>query len=179
MLVLIEGCIKKDRNCQRLLYTHFFSFGMNISLRYSNTREEAVEILNDAFLKVFNKISAYKTENSFNGWFRRIIINTAFDYYRKNKKYYNQLSIEDCTASYNDVMDEMNYQDIVNLVFKLSPAYRTIFNLYVIDGYSHKEIAEMMDISVGASKSGLSRARTNLQKLLKELYNIDYERNAG
>ena len=177
--LLIEGCIRKDRNCQRLLYTHFYSFGMGISLRYSNTKEEAGEIFNDSFLKVFNKIASYKIENSFNGWLRRIIINTALDYYRKNKKYYNQLSIEDYTLSYNDVLDDINYEEIAKLIQKLSPAYKTIFNLYVIDGYSHKEIAEIMDISIGASKSGLSRARINLQKMLKEIYNIDYERNAG
>jgi RNA polymerase sigma factor (sigma-70 family) len=176
---LIDGCIKKDRNCQRLLYTHFFSLSMSIALRYSSSKEEAGEIVNDSFLKIFNKLSTYNIENSFNGWLRRIIINTALDYYRKNKKHNNHLALEEAAVSYNNVLDEIQYEDISKLIQALSPAYRTIFNLYVIDGYSHKEIAEIMDISIGASKSGLSRARVNLQKMLKENYNIDYERNAG
>ncbi|HSY60245.1 MAG TPA: sigma-70 family RNA polymerase sigma factor [Cytophaga sp.] len=176
---LLDGCIKKDRNSQRLLYTQFFSLGMSIALRYSNSKEEAGEILNDAFLKIFNKLSTYTIENSFNGWLRRIVINTAVDYYRKNKKHNNHLPLEDAAVSYNNVLDEMQYEDLAKLVQALSPAYRTIFNLYVVDGYSHKEIAEIMNITTGASKSGLSRARLNLQHMLKKNYNIDYERNAG
>ncbi len=152
---------------------------MSIALRYSNSKEEATEIINDAFLKIFNKLDTYTIENSFNGWLRRVVINTALDYYRKNKKHYNHLSLEHDTASHNDVVDQMNYEDISKLVMNLSPVYRTIFNLYVIDGYSHKEIAEIMNISEGTSKSGLSRARVSLQKMLKEIYNIDYDRNAG
>lgn len=89
------------------------------------------------------------------------------------------MPLEDAAVSYNNVLDEMQYEDLAKLVQALSPAYRTIFNLYVVDGYSHKEIAEIMNISTGASKSGLSRARLNLQHMLKKNYNIDYERNAG
>ncbi|MDB5273958.1 MAG: polymerase sigma 70 [Chitinophagaceae bacterium] len=152
---------------------------MNIALRYSNSKDEANEILNDAFLKIFKKISTCKIENSFNGWIRRIIINTALDFYRRNKKHYHHLLLEDDMVSHNNVIDDISYEDISKLINLLSPAYKTIFNLYVIDGYTHKEIAEIMDISIGSSKSGLSRARVNLQKMLKEIYDIDYERNAG
>jgi RNA polymerase sigma factor (sigma-70 family) len=152
---------------------------MSIALRYSNSREDATEIINDAFLKIFNKLDTYALDNSFNGWLRRIVINTALDHYRKNKKHYNHLSLEHDTVSHNDVVDQIDYEDISKLIMNLSLVYRTIFNLYVMDGYSHKEISEIMNISVGTSKSGLSRARVSLQKMLKGIYNIDYDRNAG
>jgi len=178
LTVLIKGCLKKDRNSQRLLYTQYFSLGMSIALRYSNSREEATEILNDSFIKVFNKLSTYQIEKSFNGWLRRIIINTALDAYRKNKKHYHHVPVEEAIVSYEENLDDIKYDDLILLIQKLSPTYKTIFNLYIIDGHSHEEIAEMLDISVGASKSGLSRARENLRKMLKKEYNISYARNS-
>ena len=176
LLLLIKGCINKDRNSQRLLYTQFYSLGMAIALRYSNSKEEATEILNDSFLKAFNKIASYSIEKSFSGWLRRIIINTALDHYRKNKKHYYHYPLRDDVQSYNSNLEEVQYEEIWKLIQLLSPAYKAIFNLYVIDGYSHEEIAEMLDISVGASKSSLSRARANLKKMLKDIYKIDYAR---
>ena len=178
LIVLINGCLEKDRNSQRLLYNHYFSLGMSIALRYSNSREEAIEILNDSFIKVFNKLSTYNIEKSFNGWLRRIVINTALDSYRKNKKHYHHFQLEDNLVTYQENFEEIKYDEILKLVQQLSPTYKAIFNLYVIDGHSHEEIAEMMEISVGASKSGLSRARANLRKLLKRVYQIDYARSS-
>ena len=178
LAALIKGCLEKDRNSQRLLYTKYFNLGMSIALRYSNSREEAIEILNDSFIKVFNKISTYQIEKSFNGWLRRIIINTALDAYRKNKKHYHHAPIEEHIVSYQENFDDIKYDELLKLIQQLSPTYKAIFNLYVIDGHSHEEIAEMLEISVGASKSGLSRARENLRKMLKKVYQIDYARNS-
>lgn len=180
LLVLIRGCIKKDRNSQKLLYTRFYSFGIGISLRYSNSKEEAIEILNDSFLKVFSKISSYNFDNSFNGWLRRTIINTALDHYRRNKKHYYLHPIEDEAENiHDDNLNIFHYEELIKIVQRLSPAYRTIFNLYVIEGYTHEEIAEMMHISIGSSKSGLSRARANLREMLKETYKEEYVRYSG
>lgn len=170
LAALIQACIKGDKSSQKALYKSFYGYAMSICMRYSMNREEAAEVMNDGFMKVFTKLTKYDTSRSFKGWLRKIMINTALDNYRHNLKHYYQQDIEtspDVSASGN-VLADMAYEDIVGLVQKLSPAYRTVFNLYVMDGYTHEEIAEMLSISVGTSKSNLSKARENLRSLLKK-----------
>lgn len=174
--VLIKNCQKKKAGSEKELYEHFFAYGMSIGLRYTSSYDEAIEVVNDSFMKVFRTIKNFKNEN-FKAWFRRIIINTAADSYRKNKKYdfiegYDEGHAEDIYAE-ELITAQLSYQDLLGLVQQLTPAYRTVFNLYAIDGYKHEEIAKTLNISVGASKSNLSRARQMLKGLIKKT--LDYE----
>ncbi|MFD2036899.1 RNA polymerase sigma factor [Belliella marina] len=168
---ILDGSIRKDRRSQEMLYRQFHGYGMSISLRYTSTREEAVEVLNDGFVKVFDNLQQFDREKPFKSWFRRILINTAINHTKKYGKFKNETDLEhltELTENGSNVLDDLSYQDTIKLIQSLSPAYRTIFNLYVIEGYSHDEIAETLQISVGASKSGLSRARENLRNLIKK-----------
>lgn len=176
LTALIEGCLKQERDSQKRLYQLFYGYAMSICLRYSRTKEEAVEILNDGFMKVFTKIDKYDPNRSFKGWIRRILINTAVDAYRQNHKHYfaEDISVLEHEVVVGNVLDQMSYEMLIQLIQELSPAYRTVFNLYVIDGYSHEEIAEQLHISVGTSKSNLSKARANLQGRLKKIIPDEY-----
>ena len=177
-MILIEGCKKKDRESQRMLYKHYFGYAMSICIRYARDKEEAQEILNDGFMKVFTKIHLYDTEKSFKGWLRRLLINTAIDHFRSNKKHYyhDELSPANDQAVEGDALDSMSHNDILALVQRLTPMYRTVFSLYVIDGFNHEEIADKLGISVGTSKSNLSKARANLKKMLMKMNKELYER---
>lgn len=166
---LIQGCIRSERDSQKALYKHFYSFAMAICLRYANNRLDAAGILNDGFFKAFTHISKYEADKAFMPWLGRIITNTAIDYYRTNLKFTDHLDISEHEniAQVSSVYDQLNYNDLLALVQKLSPAYRTVFNLYAIDGYTHEEIGEMLNISIGTSKSNLFKARQKLQEMLR------------
>lgn len=167
---LIGGLSKNDGKSQELLYKQFYSYGMSICLRYTSTREEAVEVLNDGFMKVFTKIDHYDENYAFKSWFRRILINTAINHNKKSINNQHHLGL-DQVVEVNDgggqALSELSYAELIQCVQSLSPSYRMVFNLYVIEGYTHEEIAEQLGISVGASKSNLSRARENLREILK------------
>jgi len=162
-----------------MLYRHHYAYAMSICLRYSQTKEEAREILNDGFMKVFSKIEQYNPETSFLGWLRRIMINTAIDHYRKEVKHYHQSSIENekPVANTTSVLDDLGHQELLQLVQQLSPAYRAVFNLYAIDGYNHKEIGQILGISEGTSKSNLSKAREVLRDKLQKIQNVVYAKS--
>ena len=180
MLLFLEGCKKHDRESQRMLYKHHYAYAMSICLRYAQTKEEAREILNDGFMKVFSKIAQYNPETSFQGWLRRIMINTARDHYRKELKHYHQSSVDDATQSLvvgASVFEELGHQDLMKLVQELSPAYRAVFNLYAIDGYNHKEIGQILGISEGTSKSNLMKAREVLKNKLQKNQNVGYAKS--
>jgi len=151
-----------------MLYKEFYSYGMAICRRYSLNDYDAADILNDGFMKVFTHIERYDPSKPFKSWIARIITNTAIDHYRMNLKF----SAHDDVDEYENigdaakVYDELAYKDLLVLVQGLSPAYRTVFNLYAIDGYSHDEIADLLKISVGTSKSNLFKARQKLQEKL-------------
>ncbi|MES2733241.1 MAG: RNA polymerase sigma factor [Bacteroidota bacterium] len=173
LLALIRGCEKEDRASQKMLYQQFYGYAMSVCIRYSKSRDEALEILNDGFLKIFTRIKKYDTERSFKGWVRKIMINTALDHYRKHLKYYETKVSDiqkapDIAETQAGILSQMAYEDLLALVQLLSPAYRTVFNLHAIDGYTHEEIAEMLEISIGTSKSNLSKARVNLQEMIKK-----------
>ena len=174
---IIQGCIKANRDSQKQLYKLYYGLAMSICMRYSTHYTEAEEIVNDGFLKIFKKIDAFEPsyqsyEASFVGWIKKIFIHTAIDNYRKNNKSYtipilddSHLEISENSAS---PIDNMSYKEIIELVQKLSPTYRTVFNLFVLDGYKHEEISKQLNISVGTSKSNLAKARINIQKMLKQ-----------
>ncbi|MEJ5993494.1 RNA polymerase sigma factor [Pedobacter sp. Du54] len=167
---LIEGCVKKDRKSQKELYKLYYGYALRICLRYAKNKDEAVEVVNDGFMKVFTHIARYHTNQSFNSWLSTIMINTAIDNYRKRIK---QLEMEELNEQHpvedrENILSNLNYEDLINLVQKLSYAYRTVFNLFAIDGYTHEEIASLLQISVGSSKSNLFKARENLKKMLIE-----------
>ena len=151
---------------------------MSVCLRYSDNYDDAVEILNDGFMKVFFKLEKYDFQRSFKGWLRRLMINTAIDHHRKNSKHKHFYDIElaDLQVSNDSLASRLNYDEIIRLVHLLPTAYRTVFCLYVIDGFKHEEIADKLGISVGASKSNLSRARKKLQSLLIQNYDHELQR---
>jgi len=149
----------------------FYAYGMSITLRYAESRDEAAEILNDAFMKVFTNIKDFNTDKPFKPWLRRIIINTAINHYHKNKQYREMDSVdiaEESLGKSEKIIPGISYEEIIEMVQQLSPAYRTVFNLFVIEGFKHREIAEMLDIAVGTSKSNLAKAKKNLQAILEK-----------
>lgn len=172
---LVEGCRKDNRASQKELYQHFFGFSMSICLRYTSNADEAQEILNDGFMKVFTKIDTYNAERPFIFWLRRIMINTSIDYYRKQPRNTYSIEIDEVrtlSSSQADAIEEINEKDLLKLVQSLPPAYRTVFNLYVLEGFKHEEIAKKLNIHVGTSKSNLAKARKHLQNKLKKLEKI-------
>lgn len=166
---LIEGCKRGDRRMQRELYERFASKMYGVCLRYAGNAEEAEDILQDGFIKVFNKIDSYRGEGSFEGWVRRIFVNTAIEHFRK--RIYLQPITEteenSIEGKYPSALDDMAEKDIIQVVQQLSPGYRTVFNMYVVEGYTHRQISEALGISEGTSKSQLSRAKQILQELVR------------
>ncbi|MHB1178845.1 MAG: RNA polymerase sigma factor [Daejeonella sp.] len=167
--VLINRCIRKDLNAQELFYRNFYGFAMGICLRYSSNRYDARTIVNDGFLKVFNNLCKFDTEKPFNPWLSRIMSNTAIDHYRSELKHMNLLEISDVDEVFESAAIEgkLHYEELIKLIQQLPPSYRTVFNLYAIDGFTHEEISKKLKISVGGSKSNLFKARKKLQELLK------------
>jgi RNA polymerase sigma factor (sigma-70 family) len=167
---LIEGCIRGDRKMQHELYERFAPKMYGVCLRYAANAEEAEDILQEGFIKVFRKIGSYRGEGSFEGWIRRIFVNTAIEQFRK-KTYLQPITEQEestIEGKYISVLDNLGEKDIIKLIQQLSPGYRTVFNMYVIEGFTHKQIAEALNISEGTSKSQLSRAKLILQDLVKK-----------
>ena len=169
---LIRACVHKERWAQQVLYEEFFSPLMAICLRYTKNEDEAMDLLHESFIKIFRSINKYKPGTSLGAWMRRITINTAIDQYRKNTR----RRTEDIDKAFDlrsqdaDPISQFTEKEILIAVQQLSPAYRTVFNLYVIEGYSHKEIAKQLQITESTSRSNLVKARLKLQKMVKEQY---------
>ncbi len=177
LLHIIQGCVKANRASQKELYQNYYGFSMSICMRYCASQDDAVEVVNDGFLKVFKNIASFlckhnNYEASFMAWVKTIMVHTAIDHFRKNKKRSLDIELDDEHFELNDTeqssIDRMSYKEIIELVQRLSPVYRAVFNLHVIDGYKHEEIAAQLNIAVGTSKSNLAKARINIQKMLKE-----------
>ncbi len=166
---LIEGCIRGDRKMQYELYQRFSPKMYGVCLRYAGKVEEAEDILQEGFIKVFNKISTFRGEGSFEGWVRRIFVNTAIEHFRKKTYLQPITDLEESMleGKYLSVLDSLAEKDIIQLVQQLSPGYRTVFNMYVIEGYTHRQIGDALNISEGTSKSQLSRAKMILQDLVQ------------
>ncbi len=169
---LIKACKKNRPDAQRKLYDKLSGKMFGVCLQYAKDYTEAEDILQDGFIKMFTKIDQYDFKGSFEGWVRRIMVNCALERFRKHNLLYPVSDIHDYDYkfSYDDVMGEISSKELLNMIQELTPQYKVVFNLYAIEGYSHQEISEMLNISVGTSKSNLSRARVILQEKVKELY---------
>ncbi len=169
---IIKDCKKNRPEAQRKLYDHFSGKMFGVCLQYAKDYTEAEDILQDGFIKVFTKISQFDFKGSFEGWVRRIMVNCALERFRKQNMLYSVSDIQDYDYKFScdDVLGEISGRELLNLVQELSPQYKIVFNLYAIEGYSHQEIGEKLNISVGTSKSNLSRARVILQDKVAELY---------
>lgn len=167
---LIAGCKKGNSKAQRHVYEKYASKMLGICLRYVRDELEAEDIMIKGFTRVFKKIDQYSGMGSFEGWIRRIVVNEALGYLRKNKNMYLEVEIEKAAyePDYQLIDNSLEAEELVNMINELPMGYRSVFNLYAIEGYSHKEIAEQLEISENTSKSQLSRARTILQKKLAE-----------
>ena len=167
---LIRGCIGGDRRMQEALYNRFSPRMYAVCLRYAGNAEEAEDILQEGFIKIFKKLDTFRSEGSFEGWIRRIFVNTAIEHFRRKRYLQTVSEKEENTIEGKDisVLDKLAAKDILALIKELSPGYRTVFNMYVVEGYTHKEIADMLNISEGTSKSQLSRAKVILQGLVKK-----------
>ncbi|MBC6990739.1 RNA polymerase sigma factor [Hymenobacter jejuensis] len=188
LLATLAGCRRADRGSQRRLYSLYYSYSMSICLRYAGTRDEAMEAVNDGFMKVFRDVSHFdptkhETSGSFRGWLRKIMIHTAIDHYRAQEKHQHQQDLDKTAYALADeggsALDSLSYDELLHMIHQLPPAYRTAFNLYVIDGFTHEEIANRLHISVGTSKSNLSKARAHLKDLLKKTSHHAYAGNVG
>lgn len=176
---LISGCCKNDRNSQRDLYHWLYDYATRICFRYVSKTEEAEELTSESFVKLFKNIQQFDgsrggadIEALLKGWFKRIVVNTCIDHLRKTHLKLVSQEISEEGETFADVqetgVDKLMYQEIIEAIKKLTPVYRTVFNLFVIEGFSHEEIAAQLGISVGASKSNLSKARHNLRKIITQ-----------
>lgn len=171
---IIQGCLNGGRKYQKMLYERFYGSMMVVCMRYTYDREEARDVLHEAFMKVYRNLHKFEQGTNLGAWIRRIMINTAIDHYRKQAKRPNLVEINHAVheVDMHDVVADLGAQEILAMVQKLSPAYRMVFNLYVIEGYSHKEVGKMLGISEGTSKSNLAKARAKLQRMILESRNI-------
>lgn len=168
---LVRSCIKGNRSSHQALYSKYSSKMFAVCLRYGKDYHSAEDILQEGFIKAFKNLNKFRFEGSFEGWLRRIFVNTAIEHFRKHTTMY---PIMDYVTTGNDsredlTLTKMAAEDIMEMVNKLSPGYKAVFNLYVVEGYSHKDIAEMLGISIGTSKSQLARSRYLLQKMVTDL----------
>jgi RNA polymerase sigma factor (sigma-70 family) len=175
----IKHCALNERESQKKIYSSFYGYAMAICDRYTQNSDDALEIMNDGFLKIYKEIHHFTPAyadvvNSFKGWLRKIMVYTAIDHYRKYHKQRfltdnNHNGVIELSAAYETPLDKMSYEEIIRCIQKLSPGYRAVLNLFIVEGFSHEEIAQHLGISVGTSKSNLSKARIQLQKLLTGL----------
>ena len=185
MLEIIEGCKRMEKRAQKSLYDMYAPVLMGVALRYSKNREDAEDILQDAFVRIFTHIDQYTDVGSFEGWLRRIITNTAITYSRKNSKYLfhkdydeiEEIRADDSTSL--SLRDDYTREELLFVMNRMPDGFRIVFNLFAIEGLKHKEIAEMLGIDVGTSKSQYHRARVflqhNLALLGKEKETLAYE----
>ena len=165
---IIDGCIEYDRKSQELLYKKLYGFAMKICLRFADNPQEASEVVNEGFFKAFTNMDKYDKNRSFLAWLSKIMHNASIDYYRANLKWsqFVELKKSELKAHESAVEHKLDYEDLLSMIQRLPPAYRIVFNLYAVDGYSHEEIAEMTGISASTSRSNLYKARQKLQQML-------------
>ena len=175
---LVKDCLREKGAAQRQLYELFAPPMLGVCYRYTKSMADAEDVLQEGFIKVFKKIESFRGEGSFEGWVRRIFVNTAIEHFRRKAYLQPITEKEESTieAQYVGVLDNLAEKDIIKLVQELSPGYRTVFNMYVVEGYTHKQIAEILGISEGTSKSQLSRAKIILQELVRK--HIDKDKQA-
>lgn len=179
---ILDGCLAGERRSQQRVYELFYGKMMSVCLRYTKNHDQAKDILQDGFIKVFKSLEHFNRAGSLEGWVRRIMVNTAIDHFRRARHSYLLLGEDRSMEDFEDLADtealdedatlDLKPADVINAMQKLTPAYRTVFNLYVFEEMSHKQIAEMLDISIGTSKSNLAKAKNNLKRLLKKEHNL-------
>jgi RNA polymerase sigma factor (sigma-70 family) len=180
-------CALNKRGSQKIIYNSFYGYAMAICDRYTSNEEDAIEILNDGFLKIFREIHHYSPAysdvvSSFKGWLRKIMVYTAIDHFRKYHKHKMVMDLDQVVmqvpSAGETAVDKLSYEEIIRGIQELSPAYRAVLNLFIIEGLSHDEIAEKLGISTGTSKSNLSKARRQLQKILFKQNQTEAAKNA-
>ncbi len=179
---IINGCLKRKRRAQKILFERYHASLMGICMRYSKSKSEAEDVLLMGFTRIFKKINTYSGKGSFEGWMRKIIVNIAIDNFRRNNKYYFHEIVEESGydleyAEY--IPDNLTLEVILKTIQSLPNGYRVVFNMFAIEGFSHKEIAEMMDISESTSKTQYLKARKKLQVKLTGLYDNAHEANVN
>ena len=186
---ILAGCQKLEQGSQRRLYMLYYSYGLSVCLRYLPNREVALEAVNDGFMKVFQELPRYDVtrhadvSGSLRGWLRKIMVHTAIDRFRANARHGFPTDLDLVAHSQADTsaspLDTLSFDELLHLIRQLTPAYRAVFNMYVIDGYTHEEISKRLGISVGASKSNLSKARGHLKAILKRNKHHAYAKYVG
>jgi RNA polymerase sigma factor (sigma-70 family) len=169
---LVEGCRNKDRKAQRMLYERFAGKMLAVALRYTHHRFDAEDVIQDAFVKVFTQMHKFRSDCPLDAWIRRIVVNTAISFLRKEKNTQFQTDIDDHTEtlSHNDMaLSDLNYEQLLDFIKSLPTGCRVIFNLFAIEGYSHHEIAQQLNISEGTSKSQYARAKQLLKTKLENV----------
>ncbi len=166
----LDGCLKNKASAQKALYERFYGFAKSIALRYASSSDEVEEMMNDGFLKIYSKLELYNRNQSFEAWFKTVMVRTSIDYYRKNHSRVGMVDIDDIHyLSYDDdLLERLSAEEILDLMQHLPPAYKAVFSLYIVDGYSHAEIGKMLGINEGTSRSNLSKARVKMQELIKK-----------
>jgi RNA polymerase sigma-70 factor (ECF subfamily) len=168
---MLEGCKANQEHAQKYLFDRYSRVMTGVCLRYADSYQEAQDIVQDAFIKVFKKIGTFSGKGSLEGWIRRIMVNTSLDYLRSIKNERFHVAVDDVKYKLKEdqlIIDSLQAEDLLKIIKTLPAGYRTVFNMYAIEGYSHKEIAEQLNVSENTSKSQYSRARSLLQKKLEE-----------
>jgi RNA polymerase sigma-70 factor (ECF subfamily) len=164
----IQACLDKDGASLKILYESQYPIMLPLCRRYANNEEDALDILHDGFIKVFKNLDKYQVGTTLTAWIKRIMVNTAIDYYRKESKR-RYTSVDDAVSIPSeepDVVSNISAEEIIDLLQHLSPAYRSVFNMYVIEGYSHRDLSEILQITESTSRSNLVKARAKLKELL-------------
>jgi len=173
---VLDGCIKNDRRAQELFYKQFYGPMVSLCMRYTRNEEDALEVLHNGFLKVFKHLGSYDASKaSLYTWIKTIMVNSAIDFIRARQKFKNQVELKDShdtVSTDNEAIQRMSSGEVLQLVQKLPTATQTVFNLYVIEGYNHREIGDILGISDGTSKWHLSEARRQLKQLLLTMHAI-------
>lgn len=172
---IVRGCVRNDRRCQELLYRQHFDVMYGMIRRYTNDEERALDILNAGFLKVFKKIDTYSGEGSLQGWIRRIVFHCLSDHFKKDSRYLKFIVLDEVEKTHaTSALDKLYYEDLLEAVETIPGKGKTVFQLYAIEGYSHKEIAEILTIPEGTSKWYLSKAREHLKNIIYSQMKTNY-----
>lgn len=178
-LDLVRKCKAGDLKYQEMLYKQFYAYAMGIGMRYLSNRDDAMEVVNDSFIKVFKGIEFFNESQPFKAWLRRIVVNTSIDCRRKNLKHADQLELDNAVFIGNpaEIISQLSVKDILKMLDDLPEIHRMVFNLYELDGYNHDEIAAMLNIPVSSSRVYLSRAKEKLRRFLTSKHETGYERS--
>jgi RNA polymerase sigma factor (sigma-70 family) len=172
---ILDRCIRGDLKAQEHLYKNYYGYVMGIALRFSSCRDNALEITNDSFLKIFRNIGSHQIDKEFKAWIRRIVVNSALDYYRREKKHDLEISIDKASDESEDesVLDKLNAEEIIRILNSLPAMYRYTFTLFEIEGFTHDEIAQQLGITASTSRSNLTRAKKMLRQIILTQYQYE------